>query len=64
MAEALTGAEARAVFDATLEEAAGVIAALAPERLLVVIDPQPDGTWRNATILEAIFKVVGHLEMH
>lgn len=57
-------AEARRRFDATVDEAVGVIAKLDPERLLAVIDPQPNGTWRHATILEAIFKVVGHLEMH
>ncbi len=57
-------AEAAARFNATLEEACRVIAALPAERLLVVIDPQPTGTWRHTTILEAIFKVVGHVEMH
>jgi uncharacterized damage-inducible protein DinB len=57
-------AEARAHFNATLDESAQVIAALSPDRLLIVIDPQPNGTWRHTTILEAIFKVVGHVEMH
>jgi uncharacterized damage-inducible protein DinB len=57
-------AEARTRFNATLDESASVIAALSPDRLLTVIDPQPNGTWRHATILEAIFKVVGHVEMH
>ena len=57
-------AQARARFNATLDESASVIAALAPDRLLIVIDPQPTGTWRHTTILEAIFKVVGHVEMH
>jgi uncharacterized damage-inducible protein DinB len=56
--------EARARFNATLDESARVIATLDPGRLLLVIDPQPDGTWRHTTILEAIFKVVGHVEMH
>jgi len=56
--------EARARFNSTLDEAARVIAALDPARLLIVIDPQPNGTWRHNTILEAIFKVVGHVEMH
>ena len=56
--------EARARFNATLDESANVIASLSPDRLLVVIDPQPNGTWRHTTILEAIFKVVGHVEMH
>jgi uncharacterized damage-inducible protein DinB len=57
-------AEARVRFNATLDESARVIAALSPERLLTVIDPQPTGTWRHTTTLEAIFKVVGHVEMH
>ena len=57
-------AVARASFNATLDEAAEVIAALDPGRLLVVIDPQPTGTWRHATILEAIYKVVSHLDHH
>jgi uncharacterized damage-inducible protein DinB len=56
--------EAHARFNATLDESASVIAALPPDRLLTVIDPQPTGTWRHVTILEAIFKVVGHVEMH
>jgi uncharacterized damage-inducible protein DinB len=56
--------DARARFNATLDEACRVIAAVPPERLLEVIDPQPTGTWRHTTILEAIFKVVGHVEMH
>jgi uncharacterized damage-inducible protein DinB len=57
-------AAARTRFNATLDEASRIIAAVPAERLLEVIDPQPTGTWRNATILEAIFKVVGHVEMH
>ena len=64
LARSLDAAAARRQFDATVDEAARVVAALDPERLLEVIDPQPTGTWRHATILEAIFKVVGHLEMH
>jgi uncharacterized damage-inducible protein DinB len=57
-------AEARTRFNATLDESASVIASLTPDCLLTVIDPQPTGTWRHTTILEAIFKVVGHVEMH
>jgi uncharacterized damage-inducible protein DinB len=57
-------ADARARFNATLDESARVITAVDPARLLIVIDPQPTGTWRHTTILEAIFKVVGHVEMH
>jgi uncharacterized damage-inducible protein DinB len=56
--------DAYAHFNATLDEACRVIATVPPERLLLVIDPQPTGTWRHTTILEAIFKVVGHVEMH
>ena len=56
--------EVRVRFSATLSESCDVIAGLAPERLLEVIDPQPTGTWRHATILEAIFKVVGHVDHH
>jgi hypothetical protein len=60
----ITSKEARARFAATVHEATTIIAALAPDRLLTVIDPQPTGTWRHTTILEAVSKVVGHVEMH
>lgn len=61
---AVSAAEARATFDRTIEEAAAIIETVEPERLLVVIDPQPNGTWRHTPILEAIYKVVGHVEHH
>ena len=64
LARSVDAAEARRRFNATVDEAAGVIAGLDPERLLAVIDPQPTGPSRHSTILEAIFKVVSHLEMH
>jgi uncharacterized damage-inducible protein DinB len=64
LARSMDAVEARRRFDATVDEAVGVIAKLDPERLLTVIDPQPTGPTRHSTILEAIFKVVGHLEMH
>ncbi len=60
-------AEVRARFAATLEEVRTVIDGLrndSPERLLEIIDPQPGSTWRNTTILEAIFQVVGHVQLH
>jgi uncharacterized damage-inducible protein DinB len=57
-------AEALSAFNATVDEAAQVIAALPVDRLAEVIDPQPTGIWRHATILEAIFKVVSHLDHH
>jgi uncharacterized damage-inducible protein DinB len=56
--------DARARFDATLEEACRVISALPPERLLTVINPNPGSAWRNMTILEAIFLAVGHVQLH
>jgi uncharacterized damage-inducible protein DinB len=59
-----TASEARTRFTATLAEASRVIASVDPGRLLEVIDPQPTGTWRHTTILDAISKVVGHVEMH
>jgi uncharacterized damage-inducible protein DinB len=64
LAPSMSSAQARSSFAATLNQAADVIAALHPDSLLTVIDPQPNGTWRNTTILEAISKVVGHVEMH
>jgi len=64
LAPSIPSTEARARFAATLNEAAQIIASLDPDRLLTVIDPQPNGTWRHTTILEAISKVVGHVEMH
>jgi uncharacterized damage-inducible protein DinB len=56
--------DARARFNATIEEACRVIAALPPERLLTVINPQPGSPWHNTTILEAIFLVAGHIQSH
>ena len=61
---AVPPAEARARFNAALDESVRVLAALPPDRLLTIIDPQPTGLARHLTILEAIFKVVGHVEMH
>jgi len=65
-ATALTtdSATALAAFNATVDESRSVIASCPTERLLEVIDPQPNGTWRHPTILDAIYKVVGHLEHH
>jgi uncharacterized damage-inducible protein DinB len=64
LAPTATAADARARFDATLDEAAGIIAALDPTRLTAIIDPQPTGICRNPTVLEAIYRIVGHLEHH
>ncbi len=55
---------AHASFNATLEEVCHVLGSLPPDNLLTTIDPQPTGTWRNLTILEAVFQVVGHVQLH
>lgn len=53
-----------ATFTATLDQAREVVAKLPHERLMEIIDPQPTGTWRHTPILDAIYKVVSHLEYH
>ena len=55
---------ALANFTATLDEAREVIATLPHERLMQIIDPQPTGTWRHTPIIDAIYKVVSHLDHH
>jgi hypothetical protein len=57
-------AEVRSRFAATLAECREVIGSLPPARLLEVIHPQPTGTWPPSTILEAIYRVTGHLQLH
>lgn len=59
-----SGAEARARFDAAIEEAAAIIAGCSPARLQEIIDPQPTSKVRHPTVLEAIYRVVGHLDHH
>jgi uncharacterized damage-inducible protein DinB len=56
--------EVRSCFAATLAESRRVIGSLSPERLLEMIDPQPTGSWGPMTILEAIYRIVGHLQLH
>jgi uncharacterized damage-inducible protein DinB len=56
--------EIRSRFAATLAECRKVIASLPPARLLETIDPQPGAGWEPATILEAILRVIGHLQLH
>ena len=58
------GPTACARFNATLEESARVIASVVPTRLLTIIDPQPTGTARHLSILDAIYKVVSHVDHH
>ncbi len=64
LAKSTTSAQALAAFNATLEASCAIIASLPHERLLEVTDPQPTGVDRHVTILDAIFKVVGHVQLH
>jgi hypothetical protein len=57
-------AEVRRCFAATLAESRSVIGSLPPARLLEMIDPQPNGSWGPMTILEAIYRIVSHLQLH
>ena len=56
--------EVRSCFAGTLAESRRVIGSLAPERLLEMIDPQPTGNWGQMTILQAIYRIVSHLQLH
>jgi uncharacterized damage-inducible protein DinB len=60
----VAGAEALRRLSATMDASCEVIAQVTPERLLEVIDPQPTGTIRHPTVLEAIFQVAGHVQLH
>ncbi len=51
-------------FTATLDAAREIVATLPHSRLTEIIDPQPNGTWRHTPILDAIYKVVSHLDYH
>jgi uncharacterized damage-inducible protein DinB len=64
LSPSLPCAEIRRRFAATLAESRSVLAALSPARLLEVIDPQPTGITGPMTILEAIYRIVGHLQLH
>jgi uncharacterized damage-inducible protein DinB len=57
-------ATVRSQFSATLAESRTVIAALSPERLLDTINPQPTSGSGPMTILEAIYRITGHLQLH
>jgi uncharacterized damage-inducible protein DinB len=60
----LTAAEAHTLFTTTLDQCREVIRTLQPERLLEIIDPQPTGNRRHLPVLDAIFQVVGHVQLH
>jgi hypothetical protein len=64
-ATATLGAEeVRRRFAATLGECRTVIGNLPTERLQETINPQPTGNWGPMTILEAIYRITGHLQLH
>ncbi len=56
-------AEIRSAFKATLAQCREVIGALPAERLLETITPQPSAA-EPCTILEAILRIIGHLQLH
>ncbi len=64
LAPSLAFAEIRSRFATTLAEASEVIASLPPARLLEKIDPQPAPGVAPTTILEAILRIIGHLQLH
>jgi uncharacterized damage-inducible protein DinB len=57
-------AEVRRCFAETLADSRSVIGSLPPARLLEMIDPQPNGSGGPMTILEAIYRIVSHLQLH
>ncbi len=57
-------AEIRSRFAATIAESRNVIGSLPSARLLEIIHPQPTGSWPPMTILEAICRITGHLQLH
>jgi uncharacterized damage-inducible protein DinB len=64
LSPSLSCAEIRRRFAATLQESRSIIASLPSARLLEIIDPQPGGIMGPMTILEAIYRIVGHLQLH
>ena len=64
LSNAQQAVEIRARFAATLAECRTVIGLLPPERLLEPINPQPTGNWGPMTIMEAIYRITGHLQLH
>jgi uncharacterized damage-inducible protein DinB len=56
--------EIRSRFAATLAECRQVLGALPPARLLEMINPQPTSGTGPVPTIEAIFRIVGHLQLH
>jgi uncharacterized damage-inducible protein DinB len=56
----MSGAELIALFEATMDEAKAVIAAVPAEEMMERVYPQG----RDVSVLEAIYQVVGHVHQH
>jgi hypothetical protein len=56
----VSGAELIALFGSTMDEAKKIIAAVPAERMTERVHPQG----RDASVLEAIYQVVGHVQQH
>jgi hypothetical protein len=56
----MSGAELILLFESTMTEAKGVIAAVTAERMVERTTPQG----RDVSVLEAIYQVVGHVQQH
>src|SRR5271168_270648 len=56
----MSGAELIALFEATMDEAKHVIAAVPAERMVERVIPQG----HEVSVLEAIYQVVGHVQQH
>ena len=56
----MSGAELIALFEATMDEAKGVIAAMPAARMVERTHPQG----RDVSVLAAIYQVVGHVQQH
>jgi uncharacterized damage-inducible protein DinB len=56
----MSGAELIALFEATMDEAKNIIAAVPAERMTERVHPQG----RDVSVLEAIYQVVGHVQQH
>jgi uncharacterized damage-inducible protein DinB len=57
-------AEIQDRFAETLAECCTVIGSLPHQRLTEVINPQPTGITGPMTIVEAIIRIIGHLQLH
>jgi Protein of unknown function (DUF1572)/Clp amino terminal domain, pathogenicity island component len=56
----MSGAELISLFEATMDEAKNIIAAVPAERMTERVHPQG----RDVSVLEAIYQVVGHVQQH